>query len=534
MLGNNRLAFYTFAFLATAELLSASSFPVDDGALFKLDVGILPNLSHAQHNTLQTGAPIGDKFNSLLVGPRGPNLLADVPFLEEIAHFNRERIPERVVHAKGAAAYGHFVVTNTEITKYSKATLFAAERKKTPVVARFSHVTGESGIADTVPDFRGFAVKFYTDSGNWDLVGNNFPVFFIRDPINFASFVHSQKRNPKTHLKDPDAFWDFISMVPESLHATTMLFSERGIPDGFRHMHGYGVNTFKLINSRNEAFYAKFHWICNQTIKNLDIEKATKVAGLDPDYMVRDLQVNIAKGNAPSWTLKFQVMTIDAAEKADFNVLDVTKTWPTAKFPLIEIGTMTLDQNADNYFAQVEQLAFSPANMVPGIEASPDKMLMGRIFAYSDAQRYRLGANFVDIPSNMPKCPVFAPTYNDGVTFRTNFKGELPNYVPSIKYPKIQTHDDRYVEHYQQVSGRVGRFDLGKDDNYSQAKILVNKVLTKDGRAKLAASIAGHLKYVSNKEIVAKVLAHFSEIRPDLSKAIEAGMKKDTFSPILN
>lgn len=475
--------------------------------------------------TLRSGAPVGDKFNSLLLGSKGigPNLLADVAYLEETAHFNRERIPERVVHAKGAAAFGHFEVTNAEnISKYCRASLFSQVGKKTPVVARFSHVTGESGIADTCRDVRGFAVKFYTDQGNWDLVGNNLPVFFVRDPINFTSFIHSQKRDPKTHLKDPDAFWDFISQLPETLHTTLMLFTDRGIPDGFRHMHGFGVNTFKLVNAKKEAFYAKFHWICNQEIRNLDQASANKIAGMDPDYSIRDLQANIALGNHPSWTLKVQVISLAEAQKAKFNLFDVTKTWPHAEFPLIEVGKMTLNQNVDNYFAQVEQLAFGPGNLVSGIEASPDKMLAGRIMSYPDAQRYRMNANFADIPVNKPRCPVFSPTYCDGVTFNSNLNGNLPNYVPSSKYKGLKLNDTKYVEHEQQFAGTIGRFDLSQDDNYSQPRVLFNKVLNDESRKTLASNLANHLSLVVDKEIMKRVLHHLNGIDPKLEKTVEA------------
>lgn len=475
--------------------------------------------------TLKSGARIGNKMSSLLIGPKGPNLLSDMAFIEETAHFNRERIPERVVHAKGATAFGEFVVTNSNVSIYTKADLFSSIGKKTPVVARFSHVAGESGYADTPRDVRGFAVKFYTDQGNWDLVGNNFPVFFIRDPINFVSFIHSQKRNPKTHLRDPDATWDFISMLPESLHAVTMLYTERGTPDGFRHMHGYGVDTFLLVSPSNDSYYAKFHWICKQKIKNLDEETATKIAGIDPDYSIRDLQQSINGGNFPSWTLKFQVMDVKSAEKAGFNVFDTTKVWPTADYPLIEIGTMKLFKNPENYFAEVEQLAFSPGNMVPGIEASPDKMLIARMFSYADAQRYRLGVNYLDLPVNRPRCPVMTPTYNDGRHFTSVTHSSIPNYIPSIKHGKANAVDERYVEHGQSFSGTVGRYDLSKDDNYSQVRVLVNKVLSPHSRQILVDNIAGNLKLVKNEQIVNKVLHHYARIEPELSSAIKKAIK---------
>lgn len=482
--------------------------------------------SQVKRCTLKSGAPVGDKSNSLLLGPHGPNLMADVAYLEETAHFNRERIPERVVHAKGASAMGQFVVSNNcELSRFTKADLFAKKGACIPVVARFSHVTGESGIADTMRDVRGFAVKFYTGEGNWDLVGNNLPVFFIRDPINFTSFIHSQKRNPKTHLRDPDAFWDFVAMLPETLHTIMMLFSDRGIPESFRHMHGYGVNTFKLVNVNNQSYYAKFHWVCKQKIRSMNQDEADLIAGKDPDYLLRDLFVNISKANYPQWDLKYQVMTLEQAQAAKFNIFDVTKVWPFAQFPLHEAGTMRLEQNPENYFAQVEQLAFSPANLVPGIEPSLDKMLVGRIMSYGDAQRYRLGANYTDISINQPKCPVFTPTYCDGVTYNSNLNGALPNYVPSCRYKKMEVNNKRFIEHPQHISGNIGRYDLGHEDNYNQPRALVTRVLNEDARKRLMTNLVQHLKLVHNKEIVTKVLDHFKKIDKTFGETIQSNLK---------
>lgn len=295
-----------------------------------------------------------------------------------MSHFDRERIPERVVHAKGAGAFGYFEVTHGEIQKYSAAKVFSSVGKRTPIAVRFSTVGGESGSADTVRDPRGFAIKFYTEDGIWDLVGNNTPVFFIRDPILFPSFIHTQKRNPATHLKDADMFWDFFSLRPETTHQFMILFSDRGIPDGFRHMNGYGSHTFKLINANGEPSYCKFHYKTNQKIRNIPPERANELASSDPDYSIRDLYNAIAKGDYPSWTFYIQVMSYEEAQKATFNPFDVTKVWPQGEYPLIPVGKFTLDRNPSNYFAEVEQIAFSPANLIPGIEASPDKMLQGK------------------------------------------------------------------------------------------------------------------------------------------------------------
>lgn len=470
--------------------------------------------------TLKSGAPVGSKLNSLLVGERGPNLLSDVVYLEETAHFNRERIPERVVHAKGQAAYGEFQVTSLKITEYCKACLFSSLGKITPVAARFSHVTGESGISDTPRDVRGFAVKFYTEAGIWDLVGNNLPVFFVRDPINFTSFIHSQKRHPKTHLRDPNSFWDFATQLPETMHTLMMLFSDRGTPDGFRHMHGYGVNTFKSINSAGAAFFVKFHWICGQGIRNLDHDLAHQVAGLDPDYSIRDLQASINLGNFPTWTLKFQVMTEKQAVEVDFNPFDVTKTWPQKSFPTIEIGKMILNKNPEDYFAQVEQLAFSPANMVPGIEPSLDKMLIGRMFSYPDAQRYRLGVNYTDLGCNRARCPVMTPTYRDGLNSVPHSAWSLPNYIPSGHFANLNAVNPHYVEHSQAVQGYVARFDLSNDDNFSQASEFVRRVLKREEFLRLCSNIAGHLGQVTDQKISEKALELLKKIDVDLAKRV--------------
>ncbi|NXX09291.1 CATA Catalase, partial [Larus smithsonianus] len=327
-------------------------------------------------DVLTTGAgnPVGDKLNVLTAGPRGPLLVQDVVFTDEMAHFDRERIPERVVHAKGAGAFGYFEVTH-DITQYCKAKVFEHIGKRTPIAIRFSTVAGESGSADTVRDPRGFAMKFYTEEGNWDLVGNNTPIFFIRDAMLFPSFIHSQKRNPQTHLRDPDMMWDFWSLRPESLHQVSFLFSDRGIPDGYRHMNGYGSHTFKLVNASGRAVYCKFHVKTDQGIKNLSVEEAERLASTDPDYGIRDLYNAIAKGDYPSWSFYIQVMTFEEAEQFPFNPFDLTKIWPHGDYPLIPVGKLVLNRNPVNYFAEVEQMAYDPSNMPPGIEPSPDKML---------------------------------------------------------------------------------------------------------------------------------------------------------------
>ncbi|RVE46856.1 hypothetical protein evm_008501 [Chilo suppressalis] len=367
------------------------------------------------------GLPVGVKTAIQTVGKNGPALLQDVNFLDEMSAFDRERIPER--------AFGYFEVTH-DITKYCAAKVFESIGKKTPIAVRFSTVGGESGSADTVRDPRGFAVKFYTDDGNWDLVGNNTPIFFIRDPTLFPSFIHTQKRNPATHLKDPDMFWDFLTLRPESVHQVLYLFGDRGIPDGYRHMNGYGSHTFKLVNAQGVAHWVKFHYKTNQGIKNLPVDKAAELASNDPDYSIRDLYNAIGKGDFPSWTLYIQVMTMAQAETSKLNPFDLTKIWPHTEYPLIPVGKLVLDRNPKNYFAEVEQVAFSPANLVPGIEPSPDKMLQGRLFSYSDTHRHRLGANYLQIPVNCPYRVKVTNYQRDGPQAINNQEG-CPNYFPN-------------------------------------------------------------------------------------------------------
>ena len=448
--------------------------------------------------TTASGAPIGTRDATQSVGARGPLLLQDVNFLDEITHFARERIPERVVHAKGAGAFGYFEVTHPEIAKYTAAKIFESVGKRTPLAVRFSTVGGESGSADTARDPRGFAIKFYTDDGIWDLVGNNTPIFFIRDPILFPSFIHTQKRNPTTHLKDPDMFWDFMTLRPETVHQTLFLFSDRGTPDGYRHMNGYGSHTYKLVNNKQEKHYVKFHFKTDQKIKNLDVSVADELAGSDPDYSIRDLFNTIAKGNYPSWTLKVQIMTYDQAEKFKYNPFDLTKVWPQKEFPLIPVGKMVLDRNPNNYFAEVEQIAFAPSNLVPGIEPSPDKMLQGRLFSYADTHRHRLGANHLQLPVNCPY-RVKAKTYQrDGPMCFTDNQAGAPNYFPNSFDGPVEDARAKHLEPVEKITGDVYRISSGDlEDNYGQASDFYNKVLNADERKRLTANISGHVKNAS-------------------------------------
>nr|AZL94531.1 catalase [Nephromyces sp. MMRI] len=381
--------------------------------------------------TSSSGNPVDDNQNSITAGEYGPVLISDFNLIDKLAHFDRERIPERVVHAKGAGAYGYFEVTH-DITKYCKAKIFDSVGKKTDLFLRFSTVGGEKGSADTARDPRGFAIKFYTEEGNWDMVGNNTPVFFIRDPIKFPDFIHTQKRHPATNLPNHDMFWDFLSLVPESVHQVTILFSNRGTPDGYRHMNGYSSHTFKFVNSEGEVYLCKMHFKTDQGNKQFTAEQAKQMASEDPDYATRDLYNAIAEGNFPSWTFYVQIMPEEDAASYRFNVYDVTKVWPHKDYPLIPVGKVVLNRNPENYFAEVEQAAFAPAHLVPGIEPSEDKMLQGRLFSYADTHRHRLGGNYDQIPVNRAKNANRMDYYNrDGFMSVMGNYGGMPNYEPN-------------------------------------------------------------------------------------------------------
>jgi len=375
------------------------------------------------------GKPVTNNQESLTAGPSGPILLQDTHLIEKLAHFNRERVPERVVHAKGAGAHGYLEITQ-DVTKYCKAKLFSKVGNKVPAFVRFSSVIPERGGPDSRRDPRGFAVKFYTEEGNWDVVGNDVPIFFINDPIKFPDMVHSFKRNPQTNLFDANTFWDFLSLSPESVHMVTMLFSDRGTPASYRHMHGFGTHTFKWINEKDEVTFVKIHFKSNQGIKNMTQDEAERLEGAAPDCHTDDLFAAIDKGDFPSWKLCIQAMTEQQAANCKFNILDDTKTWPQSEFPLIEVGKFVLNRNPDNYFQEVEQAAFSPSALLPGMEPSADKMLQGRIFAYPDAQRYRIGANYQQLPINCPFMTKVANDQRDGFMSFNN-QGNRHNYNPS-------------------------------------------------------------------------------------------------------
>jgi catalase len=379
--------------------------------------------------TTAAGAPVVDNQNTMTAGPRGPVLLQDVWLLEKLAHFDREVIPERRMHAKGSGAYGTFTVTG-DVTAYTRAKLFSKIGKTTELFARFTTVAGERGAADAERDIRGFAVKFYTEEGNWDLVGNNTPVFFLRDPLKFPDLNHAVKRDPRTNLRSAKNNWDFWTSLPEALHQITIVMSERGIPATYRHMHGFGSHTFSLINARNERHWVKFHFKSQQGIKNLTDAEAEAIVGKDRESHQRDLYESIERGDFPRWKLFVQVMPEKDASRVPYNPFDLTKVWPHADYPLVEVGVMELSRNPANFFAEVEQSAFNPAAVVPGIGFSPDKMLQARLFSYGDAQRYRLGVNHHQIPVNAPRCP-FHSYHRDGQMRVDGNHGGTLGYEPN-------------------------------------------------------------------------------------------------------
>lgn len=467
--------------------------------------------------TTSTGAPVHDNQNSITAGPRGPIVFEDFHLFEKLAHFNRERIPERVVHAKGSGAYGELVVTK-DITRYTKAKLFSHVGKRTPLFLRFSTVGGESGSADTERDPRGFAVKFYTEEGNWDLVGNNTPVFFLRDPLKFPDFVHTQKRNPQTHLKDATMQWDFWSLHPESLHQVTILFSDRGIPDGYRHMDGFGSHTFSMVNAGGERFFVKYHFKTKQGIRNLSPERATELAGADPDYAQRDLFEAIERGEHPRWTMFIQVMPAADAATYGINPFDLTKVWPFRDYPRIEVGEIVLHRNPENYFAEVEQAAFAPSSIVPGLGFSPDRMLQGRLFAYADAHRYRLGVNHGQIPVNRPHAPV--RTYQRDGAMRVDGNGGAGAAYHPNSADGVGLYEDREAPPYASV-GPVARYDHRSDEDYASQAGALFRLMTEEQRALLATNIARAMRTVP-VAIQERQLAHFRKADPEYGARVEA------------
>jgi catalase len=474
--------------------------------------------------TNASGIEVVDNQNSLSAGPRGPVLLQDFHLIEKLQHFNRERIPERVVHAKGSGAHGTLTVTH-DITKYTKAKLFSQVGKKTDLFMRFSTVGGERGSADTARDPRGFSIKFYTEEGNWDLVGNNTPVFFIKDAIKFPDFIHTQKRLPHSNLKSPEMMFDFWSKAPESLHQVTTLFSNRGTPDGYRHMDGFGSHTFSLINEGGETVFVKWHFRTQQGIKNLSAAEAERLAGTDPDYAQDDLFNAIEKGDFPRWEVRLQVATpAELAEweaRTGWNPFDVTKVWPHGDFPMIPVGMVELNRNVANYHAEVEQAAFSPASIVPGMGYSPDKMLQGRLFGYHDAQLYRVGTNHQHLPINAARCPVHNHQRDGHMTIHN--PGAEQNYATVVAAgtnPSGFGHGDAGWA----LSGAAGRFDeRGTSDDFTQAGNLF-RVLSPQEQQDLFDNFAGPLSQVT-AETLQRQLGHFDKADPAYGAGVRAALK---------
>jgi len=474
--------------------------------------------------TTAFGIPVSDDQNSQTAGERGPVLMQDVHLLEKLAHFDRERIPERVVHAKGAGAGGYFEVT-ADVTKYTKAKFLSEIGKRTEVFVRFSTVGGEKGSADAARDPRGFAVKFYTEEGNYDMTGNNTPVFFIRDPLKFPDFIHTQKRNPATNCPDPDMFWDFLSLTPESIHQVTILFSDRGTPATYRHMNGYSSHTFKWYNDKNEYFWVQYHFKTDQGVKNLTREEATRISGEDPNHATRDLYEAIERGEYPSWTVEMQILTPEKAEDFSWDIFDITKVWPHGEVPPIKIGKYVLNRNPVNYFAEVEQAAFSPGNLVPGIAASPDKMLQARLFSYHDTHIHRIGPNYHLLPVNAPKNASENSYQRDGcMRFDAN-GGVRPNYWPnSFGGP---APDPTAGEPPFEVAGHAGRHPYTHpNDDFVQAGNLYRKVMTGKDRDHLIGNIVDHLGG-AQKRIQMRQAALFYKADPDYGRHVAEGLELD-------
>ncbi|CRX38300.1 catalase [Estrella lausannensis] len=472
--------------------------------------------------TTMAGNPVPDNQNSITAGPRGPVLLQDVHLIEKLAFQNRERIPERVVHAKGWGAYGSLTVTQ-DITKYTKASPFQKIGKKTDLVMRMSTVAGEQGAADAERDVRGFAIKFYTEEGNWDLVGNNTPVFFVRDPLKFPDFIRTQKRHPKTNLRSPTAMWDFWSLSPESLHQVTILFSDRGLPQSVRFMNGYGSHTYSFINAKDERFWVKFHFKTMQGHKHWTNAEAANVVAKTRESTQEDLFNAIEKREFPKWKFFVQIMPEHEAEKTPYNPFDLTKVWPHGDYPLIEVGELELNRNPENYFAEIEQAAFSPSNFIPGIGFSPDKMLQARVFAYADAHRHRLGTHYEALPVNAAKCPMHNYHKDGAMRFFPNCENPDAYYEPnSFMGPK---EDKRYKEPPLKISGDADRYDhrVGNDD-YTQPGNLF-RLFTPEQKERLFANIADAMQGVP-EHIVERQIGHFTKADPAYGEGVRKALDK--------
>ena len=478
-----------------------------------------------KHLTTNQGVPVSDNQNSLTVGERGPVLLQDVHLIEKLAHFDRERIPERVVHAKGAGAHGYFQVYES-MEKYTCANFLQDPAKQTPVFVRFSTVVGARGSADTARDPRGFAVKFYTEEGNYDLVGNNLPVFFIRDAIKFPDMVHAFKPAPDTNIPTSSSansrFWDFISLTPESTHMITWLFSDRGTVKSYRMMEGFGVNTYKWVNAKSKEVYVKYHWKPAAGVHSIDRHKATRLAGEDPDIATRDLYDTIASGKTVEYELKVQIMDVADEFKQGFDPLDATKTWPEDKFPLMLVGKMVLNRNPENYFAEVEQAAFCPASIVPGIELSADKLLQGRVFSYADTQRHRLGPNYLQLPINRPRVPV-NNNQRDGAMQYAPYGGGTVNYEPNTLAGGMPGEAPAYPTSHYYVEGNVMRRKISLTNDFEQAGERYRS-LSKVDQGHLVDNIVDPLGK-ADKLIQQRMVENLVKADPEFGKRVTEGLK---------
>jgi catalase len=481
--------------------------------------------------TTSNGAPVEKPYASQRVGVNGPLLLQDFHLIDILAHFDRERIPERVVHAKGAGAHGYFETTHS-LSDITCAQLFQAPGTKAPLTIRFSTVGGESGSADTARDPRGFAIKIKTQEGNLDWVFNNTPVFFIRDPAKFPHFIHTQKRDPQTHLKDPDMFWDYLSQNPESVHQVMILFSDRGTPDGFHQMHGYSGHTFKFVSEEGKVTYVQIHLRADKGFKTFDAKTAGALASENPDYGIQSLFETIEKKVYPSWTVYVQTMTPEQAEKFRYNILDLTKVWPHAEFPLRPFGKVVLNENVQNYFAEIEQSAFSPSHLVPGIEASNDPVLQSRLFSYPDTHRHRLGTNYQQLPINAPIVPV-ANFQRDGPAAYIS-QGSRPNYQSSIlplQYKK-KPYDAKWIKHEEWLG--YANVDLSEitELDFEQPRALYHKALNEVGREHLISNLASHLGGAKSKEVKERQLAVFAAVDQGFSDKIGKAIGLSPVKPI--
>ncbi|MEX5732112.1 catalase [Providencia hangzhouensis] len=470
--------------------------------------------------TTASGAPVANNNNVMTAGKRGPMLLQDVWFLEKLAHFDREVIPERRMHAKGSGAFGTFTVTH-DISRYTRAKIFSEVGKKTEMFARFSTVAGERGAADAERDIRGFALKFYTEEGNWDMVGNNTPVFYFRDPLKFPDLNHVVKRDPRSNLRTMEHKWAFFSQLPESLHQLTIDASDRGIPQSYRHMHGFGSHTYSFINSNNERFWVKFHFRCQQGIQNLSDEQAEQLVGKDRESSQRDLFESIEKGDFPRWNLQVQIMPEKEASQVPYNPFDLTKVWPHKDYPLIDVGYFELNRNPDNYFADVEQAAFSPANVVPGIGFSPDRMLQGRLFSYGDAHRYRLGVNHHQIPVNAPRCP-FHNYHRDGAMRVDGNSGNHVTYEPN-EAGLFQEQPD-FSEPPLSIEGAADHWDHGEDQDYFSQPRALYELLDDAEHQRMFKRIAGELIDATEATQVRQIEL-FKQVHPEYGAGVEKALK---------